>query len=699
MDLPTVAFRIFYPCKQDSNEKAVKWIPNSQREYVSAYARFLGASNAFAGVLSNAAIVILCHHARTPNADLLAPPPKSDRWPVMMFSHGLGGTRNAYSHICGSLASHGVVVVAADHRDGSSPLSIHHTPEEKEKVKRVPYRNIAHSPSTEVYEARNEQLRIRLWELGMIHDALLKLDDGRKLTNVAQDQPKGKNMLNMFTNLMDVHQPGAIGFAGHSFGACTMIQFVKSVYYRPKAQIPNYKPLYTPTEDSSIVRQITPDTAWLRSQPMPCYDSKNGGKNLLAIASEGFYNWSSNLRETKRIIAKPPASQSPYPTSPAHTCSTPSPLPISPKRLWRPVPWVTTKAFGAKEPERVLRLNTRAILQVLRENGVRVANTSAADLELEDTAVKDASVAQDSSILSRTKDSVRGWTNISADSEQEEDARAAGKLSELGADKDWNVFKTAQVEEIGVVARGKTAVLEVKPMAITTQATSKAGKRKVLAQKPEERRTKKEQVRKKQKEEAEKKARSTTTGALQPGTTTATVLHEQSTKMPDTMATDNNKLVPSHQATHWYTSIPLEHAKMKAMSKKRPQELATLDGLKACMAQCQTANPTQLANQYDNLRDYIHRAEIQLPVTCYLLRKSNMLSPTAGLPLIFAASANFPMTSNQTPSNCIHAGTRATSTKTYSAASKLPKATPTPETASHPRTARNSPPQQNTSAR
>ncbi|KAI1510885.1 SAD/SRA domain containing protein [Pyrenophora tritici-repentis] len=253
-----------------------------------------------------------------------------------------------------------------------------------------------------------------------------------------------------------------------------------------------------------------------------------------------------------------------------------------------------------------------------------------------------------------------------------------GKLSELGADKDWNVFKTAQVEEIGVVAQGKTAVLEVKPMAITTQATSKAGKRKVLAQKPEERRTKKEQVRKKQKEEAEKKAeglkkqtkdlpvstvraQSTTTGALQPGTTTATVLHEQSTKMPDTMATDNNKLVPVPSSNSlvpatdgkeqypvrstlpdWYTSIPLEHAKMKAISKKRPQELATLDGLKACMAQCQTANPTQLANQYDNLRDYIHRAEIQLPVTCYLLRKSNMLSPTAGLPLIFAASANFP---------------------------------------------------------
>ena len=51
-DIPTVAFRVFYPCKQDSGQKGVKWIPSPMREYISAYARFLGANNAFAGVFS-----------------------------------------------------------------------------------------------------------------------------------------------------------------------------------------------------------------------------------------------------------------------------------------------------------------------------------------------------------------------------------------------------------------------------------------------------------------------------------------------------------------------------------------------------------------------------------------------------------------------------------------------------------------------
>ncbi|KAJ4366382.1 hypothetical protein N0V83_008018 [Neocucurbitaria cava] len=373
------------------------------------------------------------------NADLLKPTNTSNRWPVMMFSHGLGGSRNAYSHICGSLASHGVVVVAPDHRDGSSPLSIHHTPGQKEKLKRVEYRPIAHKPSTEVYEARDEQLRIRLWELGMIHHALLKIDEGRRVKNVAPEHhhhKKGeKDLLAMFTNLLSVHEPGSISFAGHSFGACTMIQFVKSVYYRTSSPAAGYKPLYTPLGDSSIVHQITPsspvtlldlwtlpsqspDTAWLRSKPMPCYDAPTGGKNLLAILSEGFFNWSANFKETKRIVAKPVRSQSKFPDQPGpHIFYPISSAHLSQSDFGVLFPWVTTKVFGAKEPERVLKLNTRAILQTLRESGIRVANTSAQDLELDEADATNKSLAQDVSILSRSKDSVRGWVNLSADLE------------------------------------------------------------------------------------------------------------------------------------------------------------------------------------------------------------------------------------------------------------------------------------------
>lgn len=57
-------------------------------------------------------------------------------------------------------------------------------------MQRVEYRRIDHKPSVEVYRARDEQLRVRLWEMGLIHDALLKIDERVRVRNVAEDQAK-----------------------------------------------------------------------------------------------------------------------------------------------------------------------------------------------------------------------------------------------------------------------------------------------------------------------------------------------------------------------------------------------------------------------------------------------------------------------------------------------------------------------------
>jgi platelet-activating factor acetylhydrolase len=367
----------------------------------------------------------------------------------MLFSHGLGGSRNAYSHICGSLASHGIVVVAPDHRDGSAPISFIHGSGSAKPIKSVDYKRIDHKPSSDVYAARDEQLRVRLSEMGLIHSALLKIDTRQRLTNVAGDAKTsaGKDMLTMFAHLLAIHEPGSISFAGHSFGAATTLQLVKSVFYNNTSGAPaSYKPLFTTRLDSALKAQITPTspvllldlwtlpiqspaTAWLRSQSMPSYASSNGkgGSNILSILSEGFFKWSTNMNETVRLLAPPKQTGQQqrqqganifYPIHSAH---------LSQSDFGILFPWATMKFFGVKEPERVLRLNTRAALQVLRNSGVEVANTSIADLELGEGK---EGVVNDEAILSTQTDSVRGWICVKDDAAAIGDAK--GSESKVG---------------------------------------------------------------------------------------------------------------------------------------------------------------------------------------------------------------------------------------------------------------------------
>ncbi|KAK0752211.1 platelet-activating factor acetylhydrolase, isoform II-domain-containing protein [Schizothecium vesticola] len=350
--IPTIQFRIFYPAVPDSAGHPITWLPAPQRLHLAAYSQFLGAGPKLASLLSY--LPRNLHYITIPvhkNATVLKPNtvPSQTRWPTVLFSHGLGGTRNAYSYIAGSLASHGVVVVCPEHRDGSAAISVVRDPKppaprsswlsSRPAPHTIPYLGIGHNFDSASWEARNTQLRIRLWELALTHEALLAIDTSPSLATHNLNTSTPPRALSQLTNLLDIHSPGHLIFAGHSFGAACM-------YDGPSAP---------------------------------------GGAAILAVESDAFFKWKQHLHMKARIF-------SPDPTQPVVTAAAfkradgsevPRPNFFYVKRaahlnqsdfgvLW---PWLTNKVFGVEKPERCLRLNGRAMLQFLRGNGVAVART------------------------------------------------------------------------------------------------------------------------------------------------------------------------------------------------------------------------------------------------------------------------------------------------------------------------------------
>ncbi|XP_069461917.1 platelet-activating factor acetylhydrolase isoform X2 [Ambystoma mexicanum] len=210
--------RLFYPCRDCDDGAQTQWIP--RKEYYLGLADTLKMNRSFVNHVFN-----YYFGSVTCPAKWDAPFKAGEKYPLIVFSHGLGAFRTLYSAICIEIASHGFVIAAVEHRDESASATYYfqekppsksseQTPETYEEVWMY-YRTL--KAGEQEFPLRYQQVLQRGDECVIALNLILDINAGKPVTNTLD--------LNFnWSTLQGSIDTDRIASLGHSFGGATVIQ-------------------------------------------------------------------------------------------------------------------------------------------------------------------------------------------------------------------------------------------------------------------------------------------------------------------------------------------------------------------------------------------------------------------------------------------------------------------------------------------
>jgi dienelactone hydrolase len=186
-----------------------------------------------------------------------------DSFPVIVFSHGLGGCMEMYSQLCANMASHGFVVLALEHQDGSGCFA------ETTDGEPIYYKRPDNTPYSreKVLNFRGPMLEQRVEE---VESALRYLQYSSSTTsNQGCDDPQFEKILKA------ADTRNGVALVGHSFGASTMALVAQRDAFRLNA-VAFLDPWCFSLEDVALKKGVTSapvisilSESWTQSKELP----------------------------------------------------------------------------------------------------------------------------------------------------------------------------------------------------------------------------------------------------------------------------------------------------------------------------------------------------------------------------------------------------------------------------------------------